>query len=409
MHSLNHLKLHFIVQFPSILLGFLFVIMGRGIAARVKRSYWPKIILIFLASIYVTITDFSLTAVIFLLLLLLIVIASKSELFREQIIYSWEWLTIDGLIIGALSLLYIIIGVYNLPTFPHRKHHFISFFLFPSEKIWLSGLLAIIAVSFIIILFVHFLQGKKQQVGEVFDEEKALAVLNTFGGNSDSQLIFLKDKRMFIYEKDQIGTVLLQFACYNNKCIVMGDPSGKKEDFSEAIEVFINETDRLCYLPVFYETSEEIVMILHEFGYDFIKMGEEAHVALDSFTTSGKKMKGARAILNRIAREGFTFKMIYPPFSVEQMNELKQISDHWLGSRKEKGFSLCFFSEEYLQRAPIAVLKNQEEEMVAFASIMPTYTNNEIGTIDLMRYDPDRAPAGSMDFLFLHLFEQMKE
>ncbi len=102
-------------------------------------------------------------------------------------------------------------------------------------------------------------------------------------------MIFLKDKRMFVYEKDGEPTVLLQFACFNNKCVVMGDPSGKKEDFPEAIEAFIEETDRLCYLPVFYETSEEIVMILHEFGYDFIKMGEEAYVDLNSFTTSGKK------------------------------------------------------------------------------------------------------------------------
>ena len=409
LHSINPLRLHFIIQFPSMLLGFLFVIMGRGIAARVKRAYWPTIALIFLAASYVTIIDFSFTAAIFLLLLLLIVIASKNELFREQIIYSWEWLTIDGVIIGALALLYIIIGVYNLPTFPHRKHHFISFFLFPSEKIWLSGLFAIIAVSFIIILFVHFLQGKKQQVGEPLDEEKALNILHTFGGNSDSQLIFLKDKRMFIYEKDQVGTVLLQFACYNNKCIVMGDPSGKKEDFPAAIEAFIEETDRLCYLPVFYETSEEIVMILHEFGYDFIKMGEEAHVELANFTTSGKKMKGSRAILNRIDREGFTFEIIQPPFSATQMTELKQISDQWLGSRKEKGFSLGFFSEDYLQRAPIAVLKDPQQDLVAFASIMPTYTDNKIGTIDLMRYDPEKAPAGSMDYLFLHLFEYMKE
>lgn len=30
-------------------------------------------------------------------------------------------------------------------------------------------------------------------------------------------------------------------------------------------------------------------MILHEFGYDFIKMGEEAHVELANFTTSGKE------------------------------------------------------------------------------------------------------------------------
>ncbi|MEG7327943.1 hypothetical protein V6C28_14615, partial [Enterococcus faecium] len=220
--------------------------MGRAMAARVKRAYWPTIGLILLSLIYVGITDLSLTAVVFLTILLLIIVASKNELFREQIIYSWEWLTVDGLITGTLSLLYIIIGVYNMPEFPHRKHHFISFFLFPSEKIWFSGLLAIIAVSFIIILLVHFLQGKKQQIGEPFNEERALSVLHTLGGNSDSQLIFLKDERRFIYEKDGQGSVLLQFDCYNNKCCVMGEPSGKKKDFAEDIDAFIKESARLC-------------------------------------------------------------------------------------------------------------------------------------------------------------------
>lgn len=409
LHTLNPLKSHFIIQFPSILLGFLLIIMGRGIAARVKRAYFPTIVLILLALTYILVIDFSITGILFLSLLLLIIIGSKNELFREQLIYSWEWLTVDGLIIGTLSLLYIIIGVYNLPTFPHHRHHFISFFLFPSEKIWFSGLLAIVAVSFMIILFVHFLQGEKKEIGEPLDEERALRILNTYGGNSDSQLIFLKDKRMFVYQKDGEETVLFQFACYNNKCLVMGDPSGKKEDFPEAIEAFIEETDKLCYLPVFYETSEETVMILHEFGYDFIKMGEEAYVDLPNFTTSGKKMKGTRAVLNRIEREGFTFEVIQPPFSADQLAALQKISDKWLGTRKEKGFSLGFFSEDYLQRGPIALVKNSEGESVAFANIMPTYTENRVGTIDLMRYDPETAPSGCMDFLFIHLFTYMKE
>ncbi len=72
LHSFNPLRLHFIIQFPSILLGFLFIIMGSGIAVRVKRAYLPTIALIFLAASYATIIDFSFTAAIFLLLLLLI-------------------------------------------------------------------------------------------------------------------------------------------------------------------------------------------------------------------------------------------------------------------------------------------------------------------------------------------------
>ncbi len=213
---------------------------------------------------------------------------------------------------------------------------------------------------------------------------------------------------MYIYT-DQNGedTVLLQFKTLNNKCVVMGDPSGKKEDFSIAMEQFINEADRWGYLPVFYEASEEVVIFLHEFGYDFIKMGEEAHVDLPNFTLSGKKMKSERAVMNRFTKEDYRFEVLSPPFSMELMRELRQVSDEWLGSRKEKGFSLGFFSESYLQRGKIAVAKNQEDHIVAFANIMPTYTKEE-GTIDLMRYSK-KAPSGVMDYLFISLFNYMNE
>ncbi|MGE9641759.1 hypothetical protein ACQP3J_32490, partial [Escherichia coli] len=78
LHSLNPLKFHFIIQFPSILLGFLLSVMGRGIAARVKRAYLPTIFLIALALFYVLLSDFSFTPVIFLSILLLIILASKN-------------------------------------------------------------------------------------------------------------------------------------------------------------------------------------------------------------------------------------------------------------------------------------------------------------------------------------------
>ncbi len=69
-------------------------------------------------------------------------------------------------------------------------------------------------------------------------------------------------------------------------------------------------------------------------------------------------MKGTRAVLNRIEREGFTFDVLQPPFSTEQMSTFKNISDNWLGSRKEKGFSLGFslkiiYKERLLQLSKI--------------------------------------------------------
>ena len=186
----------------------------------------------------------------------------------------------------------------------------------------------------------------------------------------------------------------------------MGDPAGKKEDFSAAIQQFLLAADRLCYQLIFYETDETSVISLHELGYDFIKMGEQALVDLTTFTTAGKKMKGTRSVINKIGKEGYQFEVLQPPFSEPLMATLKEISDDWLNGRKEKGFSLGFFSVTYLHRAPIAVVKDKDGKIVSFANFMPTYTKS-VGTIDLMRHGKG-APSGSMDYLFVNLFEYMK-
>ena len=407
---LNPIRLNFVMQYPSIFLGYLFLIAGRGISARVSRAYVPTLLLIAATIGYAIFAGFRLSTMLFLLLLLAIMIFSKSELFRKQLVFSWEWLTIDGLLIGSLTILYVIIGVYNMPHLNRQPthHHSMDFLLFPSEKLWLQGFVAILFVAVAMLLFARYLMGPKHQLGVSAATDKVKHVLNTYGGNSDSHLVYLKDKQVYVYPEIGEPTVFFQFTTFNNKCLVMGDPSGKQADFPQALETFLTEMDQWNYLPVFYESSEEMVMLLHEFGYDFIKFGEKAYVDLPSFTLSGKKMKGQRALNNKITKEGFTFDVLTPPFSAETFATLKEISDNWLDGRKEKGFSLGFFSESYLSTAPIAVVRNQQQEIVAFASFMPTYQTG-LASIDLMRHDPEKAPNGTMDFLFIQLFDYFKE
>jgi len=119
-------------------------------------------------------------------------------------------------------------------------------------------------------------------------------------------------------------------------------------------------------------------------------------------------MKGQRALNNKITKEGFSFDILHPPFSQEVFSELQAVSDKWLDGRKEKGFSLGFYSESYLDQAPVAVARNQSGKVVAFASFMPTYQEST-ASIDLMRYDPELAPSGTMDYLFIQLFGYFQE
>ncbi len=69
-------------------------------------------------------------------------------------------------------------------------------------------------------------------------------------------------------------------------------------------------------------------------------------------------------------------------------------------SKLRKGFSLGFFSEDYLKRYPCAVVKSGET-IIAFANLWQGAGKSEL-SIDLMRYDSS-GPNGLMDFLFTEL------
>ncbi|GFH42018.1 phosphatidylglycerol lysyltransferase [Lactococcus hodotermopsidis] len=401
---------HIVAEFPKVVLGFLLIAMGRALANKVERAFLPTLILEIIVLIYIIWDDFSWYGILFYLLVLLLTVVTKSQLYRKQLVFSLESLVRDGFMYFVLITIYLGIGVYNSPIsifHPHKKmvHEFL---LFPSFRVWLTGFIAIVAVIALDYALIHYLKGTKETVGEKADYARIAKVLTTYGGNTESQLVYLGDKDMFMYQ-NQAGedTVFLQFEAYHDKVVVMGEPSGKRIDFKDALACFVKTCDLYGYSPVFYEVMEQETLALHEYGYNFIKVGEEAHVHLADFTLEGKKHKNHRAIVNRFERDGYRLEMLETPFSKEVLAEMRLISDEWLNGRKEMGFSLGYFDEAYISRAPIAVVKNNDEKIVAFATIMHSYTQ-EVVTIDLMRYSSE-APSGVMDFLFLSLFAHLRE
>ncbi len=89
-------------------------------------------------------------------------------------------------------------------------------------------------------------------------------------------------------------------------------------------------------------------------------------------------------------------------------DQLKEVSDEWLGGRQEKGFYIGFFDKEYLNKQPIAIVRNSEYEIKGFSNLMPMYDNNKTLSIDLMRFSHETC-NGIMDFIFVNLFKWGKE
>ena len=193
----------------------------------------------------------------------------------------------------------------------------------------------------------------------------------------------------------------------SNALVVLGDPVGDVSSFESLLEAFYEYAEYYGYDIIFYQVSDRFMPLYHNFGNQFFKLGEEAIIDLTTFTTSGKKRRGFRATLNKFDDLNIKFEVIEPPFSKEMIETLQHVSDQWLDGRNEMHFSVGQFSEAYLSKAPIGIMRNEEGKIIAFCTLMPTYFNDAI-SVDLIRWLPE-LDLPLMDGLYLHMLSWGKE
>jgi phosphatidylglycerol lysyltransferase len=394
----------------SVIVGIILIVLSRGIKLRIKRAYRMTLYMLIVGAFFTFAKGFDYEEALYLLAILFFLWLSRSRFDRESSPFSFR--TAVALLTLTLFIVfgYVIIGTHVHPTFGHLSRYIPSklkerLFYQPDELIHS----AIIGISGAwIFLIGWFFFRPKRTVGTTpnhAEMEQLHDYLTEHTGNLLTHLLFLRDKAFYWAMG---GEVLIPYGRARDKLVVLGDPLGPKEKIEEGIEEFQEFADRYAMPIVFYQVSPDYLPIYHENGYRFFKLGEEALVELADFSLSGRKKSGLRSARNRLAKEGFHFEMMEPPFSESVLARLERISDLWLGNKHEKGFSLGWFDKDYLQLAPIAVLKNSDEQVIAFVSLMPCYDGGKVLSIDLMRHLPD-VPNGTMDVMFIHLLEWAKE
>lgn len=232
---------------------------------------------------------------------------------------------------------------------------------------------------------------------------EALAPALAHAERADAHLALLEDKRFLFHPS---GEAFLMYAVRGKSWIAMGDPIGCPDHAADLLWQFLEEADRHAGWPVFYQVSPEHLPLYLDGGLSLVKLGEEAHVDLNAFTTEGKAGRDWRAALNRAKRENLSFAIIPAAEVPAHLAELKSVSDAWLAERGagEKGFSIGYWSERYLSRFDVAVIR-REGRIVAFANIWYGRPGGEL-TVDLMRHLPDL--SGIMDLLFVSLMQEGK-
>ena len=395
----------FLDRVTNVIVAFLILGFGRGIASRVKRAYWPTVIVLIVAMVASLREDNHLRFIVFLILVVIALILTRRELTRDRLALSWGNKLIDGAVFGLTFIFYAFAVFYNAPAIHHR--HVPDVFLFPSERMFFTTLIGVMLAALTVYLIFRYLSAPTKSLADPYDEARLKAVVAKFGGNEVSHLGLMRDKSLHFYQVDGEDRVFFLFKKKADKLIVMGEPVGDETQIPAAIADFMKQADDQDMSLVFYEINESLTMKLHEFGFDFMKFGEEGYVDVTTFTLAGTKRKGERALMHKFEREGYSVELLKPPFDDALLDDLQTVSDSWLDGRSEKGFSLGFFDRHYLNQAPSAVVRAPDGKIVAFATDMPT-GNNEVTSIDLMRSSAD-APSGIMDEVFIHLFELAKD
>ncbi|WP_010171474.1 phosphatidylglycerol lysyltransferase domain-containing protein [Bacillus coahuilensis] len=264
--------------------------------------------------------------------------------------------------------------------------------------------IAIIFILFVVLVELPSLKRRSIERNDICYQETT-RFLQQYGGNHVSHLLFTMDKLVY-WTKDRQAMILYQKV--GKTFIVLGDPIGREEYLSGAIKEFIDFSIEKKQKIAIYQASANYIDLYRQHDFNTVKIGEEAVVPLPDFSLSGKKMQNLRSSRSKFERLGYSFSFVSPPFDEAFIQNLKEVSDSWLNGRKEKGFSVGYFCERALTNFHIAVLKDEQGSVVAFATL--SYYRQEkktYATIDLMRYK-NSCPNGTMDMLFLSILDWCK-
>ncbi len=413
----------------SIVLGFLLVVLASILNTRTKKVYYILVTSFALITLLTMTVIKSFTSYLVVIIGWLLIILSKNRFYKKGFIYTWKsamksicsvlilftislivnspsYSQLNSLDINSLDINSININ-FNSEEFNSEEFDLSKIDIEESkayvERIIISIFLGVIISISLVIILLNINRFNKFPK-EKLNKEKIKEIISKHGGSSLAHYVFVGDKYVYINDTED---VFFQYQIISDKIVILGNPIGNENSFFNATREFYDLADLYGYTLVFTGVDINIFPELHDMGYDFMKLGQEAIVKLEDFSLAGNKNKCKRQAVSRIDKAGYTFSIEEPPFTDELFKELKDVSDEWLNGKKEKGFCVGYFDREYIEMDKIAIVRNAEGEIKAFATIMPMYDNKTL-SVDLMRFK-DIQLNGIMDFIFVNLFEYSKE
>lgn len=377
--------------------GTVLLILSWGLSRRLHVAFQASRVLLIVGAVLVGLRGgwLSLAAVLFLVLAT--VAPARREFFRPTALsrepLSSDWLL--GMVMVLAAMLWL--GLFVYQEVPLSEELWWEFTLRGDASRFLR---ASVGVAAVLLVFATLRLLGTPEPDEPEAEDSITPEVEGITESSprpDARLVYLRDKHVLLSKGKRAFII---FGVERRSWISMGDPVGEPADFPDLVWMFRSRTYRHGGWPVFYQATPACLPLYVDAGLSLLKLGEAAVVDAQGFGLEGGKRAGMRKTVRKVEKAGATFEVLPAREVPAVLPRLREISDAWLAAKdaREKSFSMGAFSEAYLSRFPHAVVRHGDR-IVAFGNLWLGGDGREF-SLDLMRYEPDTAPDGVMQYLF---------
>ncbi|MCA9280944.1 MAG: lysylphosphatidylglycerol synthetase family protein [Phycisphaerales bacterium] len=313
----------------------------------------------------------------------------KAFVRKGRVPIGWE-LTL-GVALGALAM-FLVVGFTAFERIPYSQDLWVRVAEHAEASRFLRASILFGAISLAAIARQAMRPVSLRVTPSELEIQRAEAFARRHAESADPLLVGGADKGVWFCESQSGQTIgMMLFQRLGDKLIVFKDPViASGADPREVINGFLAFAESIDVDVIFSMVSTEWMGRLHDFGFHFLKVSQEAIVPLAGFSLQGGKNSGFRRTIREVEKAGIRFEVLEPPFSGEFIDQLREVSDSWLAAKggREMQFSACCFSPRYLQRNPVGIARDATGRVVAFVNMLITRPGGP-ATLDYMRYAPD--------------------
>lgn len=392
-------------HFIASLVGAILLVVANGLAHRLRSAWQLALLLLGGGAVFSVTKGFDFWEALICLAAAGLLIGGRKEFYRQGGVFSGRpspsALLAVAVAVGASAF----IGLAIYRGVPYDNSLWWEFAYHRDASRFLRATLGAATIAIVIATYqlMHKVIPERRSISST--EMREVEAIVRASKQITSELALIGDKR-FLFSQSGDGFVM--YGVRGSTWVSMGDPIAiRSADLIDLVWRFKENADEQRGAPVFYQVAADHLPIYLDAGFSLIKLGEDAWVDLQGFTLDGKVGRRLRQTKSRVERSGVSFEIIKAADVANVFPALKRVSDAWLAEhgRREKGFSLGFWNEDYLRRHDVAIVRH-ENRIVAFANILrkPAAAT---ASLDLMRHVPD-APESVMDYLVVMLLEQTK-